>query len=511
MSLNFSDATNDKEDVADKISKSLNVDKKAIVLTVVGIITFVLGFFAFNVFPSLLARIFPNSFSDFAKNLLVGIFKSVVFYLFLLSLKIIPAMQSFYRFNGAINAVERCNFEKKENNIKNVAACSEHLSTNFLTFTFFAFIVSFFMLSLIDFRINFFLKILINIIVTLIIFGFCYEIAIATKGQKSLFVKGAVFVFSSLVVCKPSYTEFDVAIAGREELELMEENLERETMEKTENMPMSACMAEVRNALISAGIDDESEAEWLVATVLAKNRTEIRLLLSITNEQLGKIRAVVRRRINHEPLSKIFNFAEFYGFKFFVDKNVLSPRMETEMLCEEAICECAKMGAKRILDMGTGSGAIATVLAKKTAAKIVGVDVSKAAIKVAEKNAKQNDANVEFVLSDMFLQLKKNKKFDIIISNPPYLETNEIKLLEAEVKNFDPMLALDGGEDGLYFYRKLAAEAPDFLNAGGLLMLEISFSKAVEVKNLLKENFEKIKLKKDYFGNDRIVIARKKG
>lgn len=280
---------------------------------------------------------------------------------------------------------------------------------------------------------------------------------------------------------------------------------------KDENIALSSVLCETKNILASHDIDDPSEAEWLIATVLGKNRTEMKLTPTITRFQLQKIRDAVSLRIKHIPLSKIFGWTEFFGMKFYVDKNVLSPRPETELVCEQAISLINSHNFKKVLDLCTGSGAIAITLAKNTKSKVEACDISRSALKIAEKNAKNLGAKVNFFESNMFSGLKKNSKFDIIVSNPPYISTKEIQLLDEEVKNHDPHISLDGGDDGLDFYRIISENAPTFLKNDGMLVLEIGEGQANAVKKLLSANFKNIKIIKDYNNIQRIVIATAKG
>ena len=202
------------------------------------------------------------------------------------------------------------------------------------------------------------------------------------------------------------------------------------------------------------------------------------------------------------------------GFEFYVDKNVLIPQPDTENLVEEIIYLSEKIRKSdkkelRILDMCTGSGAIAISISKLIENSLVyASDISKKALKVAEENSSKNQANVLFFESDLFKKISELYKFDIIVSNPPYIETDTIKTLSEEVKN-EPMLALDGGKDGLDFYRKISEDAKKYLNKDGFLAFEIGYNQKFAVENLLKENgYKNIYSRKDLSGNDRIVVGQ---
>ena len=214
------------------------------------------------------------------------------------------------------------------------------------------------------------------------------------------------------------------------------------------------------------------------------------------------------------PIEHITHQKEFMKLNFFVDKNVLIPRQDTEILVEEVIKIAKRINAKKILDLCTGSGAIAASLAKYLPqTEITAIDISNDALKIAKKNAVSNNVEnqITFISSDMFTNLNE-EKFDIIVSNPPYIKTNVIKELDIQVKN-EPYIALDGGEDGLDFYKKIINESYQYLKCNGYLCLEIGFDQKFDVIELIEnaEKFEGTYSKKDLFDNDRIIITRMRG
>lgn len=211
------------------------------------------------------------------------------------------------------------------------------------------------------------------------------------------------------------------------------------------------------------------------------------------------------------PLEHITHQKEFMKLNFFVDENVLIPRQDTEILVEEVIKIAQKINAKKILDLCTGSGAIAVSLAKYLPeTEITAIDISNEALKIAKKNSINNEVEnqITFISSDMFTNLN-DEKFDIIVSNPPYIKRNVIESLDKEVKK-EPYIALDGGEDGLSFYRKIIKESYKYLKYGGYLCLEIGFDQKMDVIELIEneEKFDNTYSKKDLYDNDRIVVTR---
>ena len=213
------------------------------------------------------------------------------------------------------------------------------------------------------------------------------------------------------------------------------------------------------------------------------------------------------------PIEHITHQKEFMKLNFFVDKNVLIPRQDTEILVEEVIKIAQKTNAKKILDLCTGSGAIAVSLAKYLPqSEITAIDISNDALKIAKKNAVSNNVEnqITFISSDMFTNLNE-EKFDIIVSNPPYIKTNVIDNLDIQVKN-EPHIALDGGNDGLYFYKKIINESYQYLKYKGYLCLEIGFDQKIDIIELVENsnNFDGTYSKKDLYDNDRIIITQMK-
>ena len=206
------------------------------------------------------------------------------------------------------------------------------------------------------------------------------------------------------------------------------------------------------------------------------------------------------------PLQHITHRQEFMKMDFFVDENVLIPRPDTEILVEKAIEICNNHGNDiKILDLCTGSGAIGISIAKNIKnAKIYATDIKNTVIDIAKQNAKQNNVdNIEFIVSDMFENIQE-KDFDIIVSNPPYIETDVIKTLPTEVRN-EPIIALDGGKDGLKFYKIILSEYKKYLKKDGYLLLEIGYNQAKSVGELINLNYSIIE---DLAGNDRVIIIK---
>ena len=260
-----------------------------------------------------------------------------------------------------------------------------------------------------------------------------------------------------------------------------------------------------KNEIVDAKID----AKRLIEFVFNMTSSEYYMNYDkeVDKDMCDNYLTLIEQRATHYPLQYITGTQEFMGFEFMVNENVLIPRWETEMLVEETIKECDKY--TKVLDMCTGSGCIITSIKKlANVYRAVGVDISEDAINVGMYNAMKNEADIEFIKSDLFENVKGT--YDIIVSNPPYIKTKVIEGLMPEVRRFEPILALDGTEDGLFFYRKIIDEAPKFLNKNGWIFFEIGHDQGKDVALLLAKNdeFKEIQVIKDYAGNNRIVKAK---
>lgn len=269
--------------------------------------------------------------------------------------------------------------------------------------------------------------------------------------------------------------------------------------------------------------DSDMKAKVLLEFLLKQDRNYLLVNSDkeISKQDENKYKKWIRELSEGRPLQYITNHQEFMGIDFYVDENVLIPQPDTEILVEEALKEINKKILEenctvRILDLCTGSGVIAISLAKFLQKKenhgiqfkIYATDISQEALKVAEKNARQHNVSIHFILSNMFENIQKFVKegFDIIISNPPYIETKTIHNLSREVQH-EPHLALDGGKDGLVFYRIIAGNSKQFLKEAGILLIEIGYQQKESVTSLFKieKQYTHINCVKDLAGNDRVL------
>ena len=282
---------------------------------------------------------------------------------------------------------------------------------------------------------------------------------------------------------------------------------------------MQAFLKWSTDQLRQAGIDSpRMEAELILASALGFLREDIYIYPKriLTEDEKSVLRDLINRRICREPMAHILGYKEFWSLDFKITPDVLIPRPETEILIESLFSlhhKNAKNQPILLLDIGTGSGVIAIVVALEISnCQIVATDFSEKALAIARINAGTHGVSkqVNFVRSDMFAEIAK-ESYDFIVSNPPYIETERLNDLMVDVRDFEPRSALDGGLDGLRFYRKIIPGALDYLKEGGSLVLEIGETQSNPLRQLLaiQGGYKEVKVAQDFSGNDRVVSARK--
>lgn len=281
---------------------------------------------------------------------------------------------------------------------------------------------------------------------------------------------------------------------------------------------VASALAAARKRLQAAGIADPLlDARLLIAEVVGFSLTDFVMKpdRAVTPKERARIAAMIERRANGEPVHRILGHREFHGLDLLLSKETLEPRPDTEVLVDTLLPALKKAvsakGSARILDMGTGTGAICLALLKECPeATGIGSDISADALETAVRNAGRNDLGGRFeaIRSDWFEKI--SGRFDIIVSNPPYIKTDIVATLDQEVRNHDPMAALDGGQDGLAPYRLIAADAGRFLVENGIVGVEIGFDQRLDVSAIFASHgFSLLDAVKDYGGNDRVLTFRR--
>ncbi len=475
------------------------------------VVVFMLLFFV--LLPLGANLLFDVLFKSELANIFFNISFKVIFVLsFFAVLRLVNYSKEIYRKNYAINKVANAYTDKGIDYSKLKGAIGYRVLNPYNIFIV-GIVGLYVFIPIVSFEFAMIFNVLIKVGVGVVWLGICYELLYLLqyrydKCPVARFVSIPFITLSRLTSLPCKKEELDMAINAVEETLLMT---------KRKNNPSDKhnfrqLYIKVKTELAESGIKDPSEADYLICDSLGISKIDMLMLDVVTNSQQKKILKVLEQRKKRIPLNKIFKRQNFYGNDFFINDNVLAPRQDTEILVEHAIKYINEQQSKqKVLDLCTGSGIIAITIATKTNSNVTATDISKLALNVATKNATNLNAKVSFLQSDAFKGLKPSSKFDIIISNPPYIPTQDIQTLSDEVKLHDPIIALDGGKDGLDFYKIIANEAPKHLTKGGVLMLEIGYDQKQSVPELLKDNFKDIQVVDDYGGNPRVVIATKKG
>ena len=265
--------------------------------------------------------------------------------------------------------------------------------------------------------------------------------------------------------------------------------------------------------ILSGSVENpHSEAQYLLSDILKKDRLYLSMYRDnpIDEKTENVFLNFCKRRAMGEPFSYIVGHKEFMSLDFTVNSNVLIPRPETELLVETVIERC-KIHSPKIMDICTGSGAIACSLAYYIKnSSVSGTDISKEALEVAAENAKRLVTNkkIDFFIADALEKISSDEKFDIVVSNPPYIESETVETLDCSVKNYEPRLALDGGDDGLIFYERIVNNIESILKKGGEIFFEIGYNQAKSVHGIMKSKFCNIEIIKDYAGLNRIICGQ---
>ena len=466
----------------------------------------------------LIFRLFALSKEQFAwlKSLIEGVAKIIILVLYMVLISQMKEIKRVFMYHGAEHKTIACYENELPLTVENVQKCSRYhdrCGTSFLVFVVVLSVILMMVLDVICQAVNFtlfidkwWLRALLKIALLPLTAGISYEMLMLLARSDFILFRPLKWLgkqFQKLTTREPDDGMCEVAITAFNKVLEMDADLSI----AEEHFPEPITLAEYIEQVKSSGICEVigGDVEWIVCAILNIKKEDLSKNIKVPfgyTVRLGKMKEQLDKG---EPWQYVLGKTEFYKRTFVVNKDVLIPRQETELVCEQLLKRTSK-GVKA-LDLCSGSGVLGITLALENNASVTLADVSKEALKVAKDNAKLNKAKVSFVQSNMFE--KVNGKFDVIVSNPPYIESDVIDTLDDSVKNYEPRLALDGGKDGLDFYRIISNEAHAHLNAHGLLVLEIGYNQGEAVKALLEDKFN-VEVMKDYSGNDRIVIAKLK-
>ncbi|MCM1533087.1 MAG: peptide chain release factor N(5)-glutamine methyltransferase [Corallococcus sp.] len=448
------------------------------------------------------------------KSLIEGVLKMVILILYMWGVSRMKEIKRLFMYHGAEHKTIACYESEMDLTVENVQKCSRYhdrCGTSFLVFVVVLSVILMMVLDIICAAARFtlfiekwWLRALLRITLLPLTAGISYEALMLMAGSNFVLFRPFKWLgkqFQKLTTREPDDGMCEVAITSFKAVLQMDGD---ESIEEVK-FPAPVPLSEFKRQFAESGLVEKigkTDFDWLLCSVLHIKKTDLLKEINIPFGFTVRLKKMAERLSQGEPWQYVVGSTEFYGRTFEIDKSVLIPRPETELVTEQVIKRVNKKSV--VLDLCCGSGVIGITVAKETGATVVLSDVSKDAVKVAKRNAKRNKAKVDFIVSDMFKNMYG--KCNVIVCNPPYIETDVIETLDDSVKNYEPRLALDGGSDGLDFYRILEKEARKHLTKKGLLILEIGYNQGETVKELLSEKFD-VEVMKDYGGNDRIVIA----
>ena len=497
------------------LAKTFKIDVMDVVLffgVALGLVFSIALFFILPTFlGGLIGKAAPNM-PPIVKNLIEGGIRILIFVGYILFTSLLKDIKRTYMYHGAEHKTITCYEKGLDLTVENVKKCRRVHDRCGTTFMFFVMFVSILVYSVFGaifpvLNENVGLKMLSRIVLLPLIAGLSYELLkllAKTDSPLVLPLKAPGLLLQMLTTKEPDEQMMEVAIAAFDKVLKMDEDPNEPVCKFVCPEKVSVVTENLKKKFRFSSVD-ETDAEWIVSIVTGIKRSELGGDSRVKSSHIDKIDELAAERIKGKPLSYVLGNADFYGYEIKVDERVLIPRPETEELVSEVL-KVVK-NTDKVLDLCTGSGAIALVINKKSGASVTATDISEAALDVAKENFKQFDAAVETRLIDLYGDL--SEKFDIIVSNPPYIKTEEIDTLDKEVKDYEPRIALDGGEDGLDFYRRICKGAKQRLNEHGKLFLEAGYGEAEEIKKMLENDFN-VEIIKDISGIDRIIKAELK-
>ncbi|MCH5161072.1 MAG: peptide chain release factor N(5)-glutamine methyltransferase [Clostridiales bacterium] len=445
-------------------------------------------------------------------SIVEGLSRLVIFIAYLALIRLMPDIKRTFMYHGAEHRTINCYERGLSLTVENVQSCSTKHNRCGTTFLFFVVVIAIVFYALTNWIFtlfvgyeflfgNPFFKLGIRLLLLPVIAGLSYELL---RGLASLpdnkftnAIRAPGLALQKLSTAIPDDDMAECAIAAFNAVLELDADQNKETIDFYERE-----FKPERQKLQAKLKDNPQDADWIYCELLDCNRAALDDVKRVKIGVAHKADEYADRVLAGEPLCYVLGNADFCGIKIKTDKRVLIPRFETEVLAELAVKYVGGEN-KRVLDLCTGSGCIAAVIAKNTRAEIVASDIDDDALEVAKSNLK--GLGVTVVKSDMFDGI--DGKFDLIVTNPPYIKTFDIDGLQPEV-TCQPRIALDGGEDGLHFYKIITERADAYLNAGGTIMAEVGYDQAEAVKKMF-ERIGKCRIEKDLDGKDRIVVCNK--
>lgn len=451
-------------------------------------------------------------------NLIDGIVRMLIFIAYVGLTSLVKDVRRTFMYHGAEHKTISCYEYGLDLTVENVQKMSTVHDRCGTTFMFIVMVISIAVFSLTGWEGDstiggFFLRFLIRLALLPVVAGVSYEILKFLAKFDNAFVralKAPGLLLQKLTTKQPTDDMVECAICAFKTVLEMDKDESIEEKKFDVKLLYKKSREELEE-MLKNDEDREADLDWMFVEVLKVKRSELSNITHIRQSEFDRVKNMAKLRSKGIPLQHILGNTVFYGYTIKTDGRALIPRPETEYLVEAVVKEIKENGYQKGIDMCSGTGAIAIAIEKEapSVTSIIAADISKYALELARENSELNGCSkIELCESDLFGNI--DGKYDFIVSNPPYIKSADIDILADEVKTFEPRLALDGGEDGYDYYRKIAESASNYLNPKGLIALEVGIGQSETVKSMLENNFDNIRIVKDLEGIDRIVLANLK-
>lgn len=517
-----------------KVAKKFKINPMNILMGFSLILGIVLAVGLFVVLPNVVASalfkieaLANSSLSSLWYSLIESAVMLVIFTLYIVLVSIMKDIRRVFMYHGAEHKVINCYEHGLDLTVENAKKMSCQHSRCGTTFMFLVIMVSIIVFAFVNWGLSDLpeigewftaqskgvqglVRVPIKLLFIPVVAGISYEILKLLAKSDSLpvrILRAPGMALQLLTTREPDDSMLEVSLTAFKTVQAMDADPSYPTRKFDIKMPVPVARKRIAETAPTA---DESDIDWILVEVTGKKRGEVQNLSHISATEYENAMKIAEKMKDGAPLQYALGYTEFYGIKIVVNSSVLIPRPETEELVEKAIAvvkEKSENGKVGVLDLCTGSGAIAVAIAKNTSANVSACDVSVGAVDVALANSVNTGVRVDFSNGDMWGAVA-HKRFDVIVSNPPYIPTDDVSKLDVKVKDFEPTLALDGDKDGLKFYRIIADGLDEHLEENGVLLLEFGIGQTDNIKEIFA-GYD-VEVFKDMEGLDRIAVVRRK-
>ncbi|MDE5601753.1 MAG: peptide chain release factor N(5)-glutamine methyltransferase [Clostridia bacterium] len=512
------------------MAQKLKINPMNVLMAVSVILGIVLAVGLFVFLPNVLAGLICDNIAVIANSTLKSLWYSLIeggimlaiFICYILLVTLMKDVRRVFMYHGAEHKVISCYEHGLDLTVENAKKMKREHSRCGTTFLFIVVAISIMVFVLINFMLercgllvdskvlNALIKLGFKLLFLPVVAGVSYELLKLLAKSDSLpvrILRAPGMALQKLTTKEPTDDMLEVSLTAFKTVMEMDEKDGLPERKFEMSVPYTATRERIADIAKCA---DEADIDWIIVDVTGVKRSELANLNILTKAQYDRAIEIAKRMSDGKPLQYAMGNSDFYGVKIAVNQNVLIPRPETEELVDIAIREVNQRqideNSVNVLDLCTGSGAIAVVIAKQTGASVTATDISAAALDVARANALNAGVKVNFAQGDMWSAV--TGEFDVIASNPPYIPTADIATLDSKVKDFEPTLALDGGEDGLKFYRVIADGLGAHLKENGVLIMELGIGQAESIKQIFAEY--DVQIVKDIEGVERIALVTKR-